>query len=66
MRLQDSLYAKAQRLANEKRETFVLAVYDRFDDRAMGIFPMSEVDTDEWDALDPEIIEVVDPARKEG
>ena len=61
MRLQDSLYAKAQRLANEKREAFVLAVYDRFDDRAMGISPMSEVDTDEWDALDPEIIEVVNP-----
>lgn len=56
------LIAKAQERANECGNPFVVARHDKGDELGFSIWPMDEVDGDEWEAFDAEVIAEVHPA----
>lgn len=58
------LIAKAQERATECGTPFVVAEHDKGDERGFSIWPMDEVDGDEWNAFDAEIIAEVYPREK--
>ena len=56
-----NLRKKAQDRANACDSAFVIATYDRGETRVMGIWPMDEVDSDEWCAFDAMLVEEIYP-----